>query len=180
MVTLDQIDPATAVSFSGHRPERLPGKGNTDSPDAQKLTAILQKEIIASIDRGMTAFIHGCMAGFDLYAIEQVIAVKPKYPHIKIISIAPYRTHFFTREKCWTPEWVSRAREVFKQHDFGTSLAEHYRPGIYYERNDALIQYSSLLICYNDGHGGGTQDTVRKARNNGLIVKNLYKEMQNG
>jgi len=162
------------VSFSGHRPDRLPGKGDPDAPEAQKLADVLQKEIIAAIDRGMAAFIHGCMAGWDIFAAEQVIAVKKQYPHVRLVSVAPYKADFFNREKCWTPGWINRARVVFNQHDFGVKVAERYRSGIYYERNDVLIQYSSELICYHDGGSGGTQYTVKKAQNNGLTVRNLY------
>jgi len=174
MEELKQINPATALSFSGHRPDRLPGNGDPNAPEAQKLIAALRKEITAAINEGMTSFLHGCMAGFDLFAIEQVIALKQQYPHIKLVSVAPYKAEFFSREKCWTPEWEKRAREVFRQQDIGVRLSESYRRGIYYERNDILIQYSSLLICYHDGGSGGTQHTVRKAREYGLIVRNLY------
>ena len=173
---LKDIDPAFAVSFSGHRPDRLPGQGDPNTLEAKPMASVLQKEIIAAIDKGMTTFLHGCMAGFDLFAIEQVIALKIEYPHIKIVSVAPYAVHFYTREKCWTPEWISRAREIFRQHDFGISLAEHYRTGIYFERNRALIAHSSLLICYHDGGGGGTKYTVDRANEKGLRVRNLYGE----
>ncbi len=174
MVSLKEIDSAHAVSFSGHRPDRLPGNGDPNEPETQILTTVLQQKIIAAINRGMTAFIHGCMAGFDIYAIEQVIALKQQYPHIKIISVAPYSAHFFTKEKCWTPEWENRAREVFHQHDFGVSLSEHYRRGIYFERNDVLIDYSSELICYWDGGKGGTKYTIDRANSKGLSVFNLF------
>ena len=59
MKELNGIDPAHAVSFSGHRPERLPGKGEPDVPGAQRLAAVLQREITAAIGRGMTAFYTG-------------------------------------------------------------------------------------------------------------------------
>ena len=171
---LNEIDPSRAISFSGHRPDRLAGNGDPAAPEAQKLIAVLQQEIIAAIDRGMTAFLHGCMAGFDLFAIEQVIALKSQYPHIQIISVAPYSVHFFSKENCWTPEWIDRARNVFRQHDMGISLAEYYRKGIYYERNCALISHSSMLICYHDGGAGGTKYTIDRAIEKGLSVKNLY------
>ena len=174
MKELNEIDPARAVSFSGHRPERLPGNGDPDAPGAQRLAAVLQKEITAAIERGMTAFLHGCMAGFDIFAIEQVIALKAEYPHIQIISVAPYKAEFFTREKCWTPNWISRARAVFDQHDIGVRVAERYRSGIYFARNDILVAYSSELICYHDDGRGGTAYTVNKAIEKGLTVHNLY------
>jgi uncharacterized phage-like protein YoqJ len=174
MDNLREIDPTRAVSFSGHRPDRLPGNGDPDAPEAKRLAAVLQKEIIAAIDRGMTTFIHGCMAGFDLFAALQVIEIKKQFPGVQLVSVAPYSVHFFSKEKCWTQEWETRAREVFAQHDFGISLAEHYRSGIYYERNRVLVAHSSVLICYHDGGWGGTKYTVDRAIEKGLTVKNLY------
>ena len=116
------------------------------------------------------------MAGFDIFAIEQVIALKAEYPHLQIVSVAPYQAEFFTREKCWTPGWISRARAVFEQHDMGVNVAERYRSSIYYARNDILVGYSSELICYHDGGRGGTAYTVNGANEKGLIVRNLYSE----
>ena len=116
------------------------------------------------------------MAGFDLFAALQVIEVKKQYTGVRLVSVAPYAVHFFTREKCWTPEWIDRAREVIRQNDFGISLAEHYRSGIYYERNRVLVDHSSMLICYYDGDGGGTKYTIDRAMEKGLTIKNLYGE----
>jgi len=174
MVSLKEIDPQTALCVSGHRPSRLPGNGDLDAPEMQPVISALRHELIAAIDRGMTTVLHGCCAGWDIICGEQVIALKKQYPHIKLVSVAPYAVHFFSREDCWTPDWINRAREVIRQSDTGISLAEHYRPGIYYERNDVLLAHSSELICYHDGGRGGTAYTVRKAREKGLTVHNLY------
>ena len=163
-----------AVCFSGHRPDRLPGQGEPDEPETQKLAAVLLGHIENAIRSGKDVFINGLMAGWDVFAAEQVITLKKQHPHIRLVTIAPYSSHFFSREKCWTPEWVNRAREVFRQHDFGISLAEHYRFGIYYERNRALVDHSSMLICYHDGGKGGTKYTINRAIEKDLIVKNLY------
>jgi uncharacterized phage-like protein YoqJ len=151
----------------------LPGKGNPDTSEMQKLTAALRGELVAAINRGKTIMIHGCMAGWDLVCALQVIELKKLYPRIQLISVAPYKSEFFSREKCWTPDWISRAREVFAQHDIGVKVAEQYRSGIYYERNKSLVNHSSELICYWDGKSGGTKFTVQYARERGLPVINL-------
>ena len=85
----------------------------------------------------------------------------------------PYSAGFVSREECWTPDWISRARAVFRQHDIGIKIAGEYRPGIYYERNCALVDHASELICYWDGGGGGTKFTLGQARKNGLTIQNL-------
>ena len=173
MDILRGIDPACALCFSGHRPDRLPGKGLADAPEMQPLTTALRQALIAAIERGKMIMLHGCMAGWDIICAEQVILLKKQYPCVQLISVAPYKEAFFSREKCWTPDWISRAREVFGQHDMGIKIAGHYRPGIYYERNRALVAYSSELICYWDGGSGGTEYTVQWAKEKGLAVHNL-------
>ena len=171
---LSEIESVHAVCFSGHRPDRLPGQGNPDTPEAQKLAAALQKQIENAFRQGKYIFLHGAMAGFDLFAAEQVILMKKQYPQMQIITVAPYKEEFFSREKCWTPDWISRAREVFSQHDNGIKVAERYRSGIYYERNRFLVDHSSELIVYWDGGTGGTSYTAKYAKNKGLVIHNIY------
>ena len=174
MDILKDITPAHTVCFSGHRPDRLPGNGNPDTWEAQKLAALLQKQIEESIKRGKNTFCHGAMAGFDIFAAEQVIALKEKYPHIRLITIAPYSVRFFSYEKCWTSDWINRGKEIIRKHDTGISIAEHYRSGIYYERNRTLVNNSSELICFWDGKKGGTQHTHDYAKKQGLRIIKLY------
>lgn len=171
---MKEVNPSQAVCFSGHRPERLPGYGDPKNREAQRLITILREHIVDAIHRGKLYFIHGAMAGFDLLAAEQVISLKNQFPNIQLISVAPYSVHFFSREKCWTSEWIYRAREVFRQHDFGISLSEHYRSGIYYERNRVLVDNSSELICYHNGGKGGTEQTIRYAKSKSLHIHNLF------
>jgi len=171
---LKEIDPSGAICFSGHRPERLPGYGDPNSPKMKPLITALQQELVRAVEQGKTTRIHGCRAGWDIVCGEQAINIKKQFPHVRIISVAPYSANFFSKEKCWTPEWVSRAREVFRQHDYGISLTDYYHSGIYYERNRVLISHSSMLICYYDGKGGGTKYTVDRAIEKGMPVQNLY------
>lgn len=174
MDRLNEIDPAFAICFSGHRPNRLPGFGDPDTTETQKLIAALREHIEDAIRCGKIFYLHGAMAGFDLLAAEQVITLKKTYPQIRLVTVAPYKERFFSREKCWTPDWISRAREVFNRQDIGVKLAECYRSGIYYERNRILVDHSSGLICYHDGGRGGTGYTVQDARSKGLRVHNLF------
>ena len=176
MAALEYINPTYTVSFSGHRPQRLPGYGNPENSEAQKLITDLQVQIENAILRGKDTFIHGCMAGWDILASEQIIALKKIYPHIKLITVVPYTNQYFAREKCWTAEWVDRAQMVRNQHEVEIVIAKDYRTGIYHERNRKLIDYSSELICYWDGRYGGTKYTTLRARNKGLDICNLFSE----
>ena len=163
MHILKEIDIAHTICFSGHRPDRLPGKGNLNAPETQKLIAVLREHIEYAIHNGKYTFINGLMAGWDVLAAEQIIELRKQYTHIRLLTIAPYSVHFFSREKCWTPEWVNRARKVCRRQDIGIAIAENYRAGIYYERNRTLVDYSSELLCFWDGGKGGTRYTVKYA-----------------
>ena len=175
MEELKQIDPATAVSFSGHRPDRLPGHGDPDTQDAQNLITALREQIVGAVGRGKYIFLHGAMAGFDIFAAEQVIEMKKQHPQIQLVTVAPYRAQFFTTEDCWTREWIERAKKVFALHDIGVVVEHENRKGLYYKRNRVLVDHSSGLICYWDGKGGGTKYTVGYAFENKKPVINLYR-----
>ena len=173
MNKLKNINLQNAVSFSGHRPERLPGQGKPNNVETQKFIAVMQEQIASAVNRGKHIFINGAMAGFDIFAAEQVIEMKSLYPQIQLVTIAPYRTHFFNREKCWTAEWRERAKKVFDKHDMGVVVANDYRSGIYYERNRDLVDNSSELLCFWDGKSSGTKYTVDYAKQKGKQVTNV-------
>jgi len=178
MTALKQIDPIRSVSFSGHRPDRLPGQGEPDAPEAQKLIKVLRGQIEDAILRGKDTFINGLMAGWDVLAAEQVIALKERCPHIRLVTVAPFSSGLFSRERCWTPDWVERAKGACRQSDIGMSLSECYRAGIYYERDRVMVDHSGELLCYWDGALSGTQYTVQYASGRGLIVCNLFQRFQ--
>ena len=170
---LNHIDPACAVSFSGHRPNRLPGQGDPAKSETKAYASKLREQIEGAVGRGKHIFLNGAMAGWDILAAEQVLEVKKKLPQIELVTIVPFAIHYFTKADCWTQTWIERTREICRRHDFGISIAEHYRNGIYYERNRALIDHSSELICYWDGEEGGTKHTVDYAAEKNISVTNL-------
>jgi len=163
-----------SVCFSGHRPDRLPGQGSPDEPETQRLLAALRERVEDAMKRGKDTFLHGMMAGWDLLAAEQVIAIKERHPHIRLVTVMPYCKNFFFRENCWTDEWVRRAKEICVRHDMFISVAGQYRKGVYYERNRVLVDHASELICYWDGGTGGTKHTVTYARSRTLAIHNLF------
>jgi len=175
MDILNDLFREKSVCFSGHRPQRLPGRGEPDAPETRELAAALQRRISETVARGMDTFINGYMAGFDILAAEQVVVLKAKHPQIRLISIAPFSVRYYEHAKCWTDEWIIRANVICDLSDFSISLSEHYMHGIYYERDRELVDRSGELICYWDGGSGGTKYTMDYARSKGLIIHNLCK-----
>lgn len=165
------------VCFSGPRPFKLPGNGASDCPEILRLTARLRELIEEAAARGKTNFISGFMSGFDVIAAEQVVSLKKQSPEIRCVVIAPFRKGYFST-KNWTPEWAARAKALYAGVDFGLSLRPEAEKGVYFHRDDFIVDMASELICYCDGRTGGTLYTVNRAEKQKLRIHNLYKRVQ--
>ncbi len=166
------INKAETVCFTGYRPHKMPNSGDENSVAMMKIksdTALMIKQMIA---KGKTNFINGLMMGFDIIAAEQVIRLKEEFPYIKCTTVAPFSIRYFEKNN-WTEDWKKRALAVCKYSDNGISLSEHYRSGIYYERNRYMVNHSSEVIAYYDGQPGGTRYTIEYAKANGVLINNI-------
>ena len=66
------------ICFSGHRPEKLPFKGDDLSPVTGAIKSILYKEITECIESGYNRFITGLARGVDNWAADIVIDFKSR------------------------------------------------------------------------------------------------------
>ena len=76
---MKKIDVEHAVSFTGHRPERL------DMPEIV-VQEWLETQIRKAIDDGFTDFISGMQRGVDLWAAEIVMRLSEEIGH-KVYSL---------------------------------------------------------------------------------------------
>ena len=160
------------VCFSGHRPAGLPGGGAKTAPETKELRSALAQEIERAVLDGKVNFIHGMMSGFDIIAAESVLEARNRYPHIRLISAAPFQYGFY-QTKEWAPEWIGRAQSVLRQSDFSIFLEERYSRGVYYRRNHWMTAHASLLLTFCKGAKGGTRYTVNEAIKQQIPVVNL-------
>jgi len=170
---LQGITPIRTVCFTGHRPDRLP----KDYGQIELLLDRLTDAIVDAVGRGKDTFVSGAMSGFDIIAAEQVLMLKKKHPHIKCVIVQPFSYRFFENDN-WTEAWRNKAQAVFAQADCHECLAEHYRRGIYFERDRFLVDVASEVIAYWDGGKGGTKYTVDYALKQGKTVFNISDELQ--
>ena len=158
------------VSFSGHRPERLPtGNG------LENLKHRLGKEIDKAISEGCKTFLFGASRGFDLMCAHEVLHRRrilrqdDPFP-IRLIAVVPFEGQ--------ANKWVIADQELYydtlAQCDEVVTLSTRYGKGCYHERNRWLIEHSSRLICFHDGGKGGTAYTVAQAKEAGMPVINLF------
>ena len=164
-----QTDRATTCCFSGYRVEKMPFAANDPRVDA--LTAALDDAIADAAAQGYTGFFSGMSTGFDLWAAEAVLRTQETLP-IQLFCAIP----FDRQADRYPTEWKRRFNHCLLAADRVFALSRDYYAGCYAARNRFMVDASSLLICYFDGKPGGTAQTVRMAKQNGLRIVNLADE----
>lgn len=148
-------DKEHAVSFTGHRPERL------DMPE-KNVCEWLETQIRKAISDGYTDFISGMQRGVDLWAAEIVIKIKKelKSKGIRLFSAVAFQG----MEKRWENEWQNRYYTVLKEADETVYVCE--KPGrvAFFRRNEWMVDNSNRLIAVYTGAPGGTKETIIYAK----------------
>ena len=138
------MDRTTTAIFIGHR-------------DCFELS---EEDIIPKIEEaigmGITTFLNGGMGHFDHLCAVAVDRLKAKYPEIKQVLIKPYDSLkvpfadlFYSLD--WHIEHIGFRRAI---------------P----ERNEYMIQHSSVAICYVQHRSSGSYKTYQKAKDKGLTI----------
>lgn len=153
------FDKNTTLAFSGHR----------TYPDTAEGRAALTQAVQRFYRLGYRTFLCGMADGFDLCAAEAVAELKNTHPDIMLVGVVPFDRHRGAIKN------VGRYDSVTASTDVIITLSRRYYSGCYYRRDDYLVCHASALICYLDGSGSGTRYTVRKARQKGLAIVNLYR-----
>ncbi len=150
--------------FTGHRDIK-------DVP-ANVLSARLEKTIVDLVENeGVTDFRAGGARGFDSMAALAVLALKEKYPQIKLHLILPCKNQdkgFKLVEK-----------QVYKYNlahaDSVVYVSEKYYAGVMLDRNRKLVDGADVCVAFMNHLGGGTYYTVNYARKNKVEVRNLMR-----
>lgn len=125
----------------------------------------LSEELIA---QGYTRFASGGALGFDQLAARVILSLKHKHPQIKLLMVLPCRT----QAAKWSPPDAALYGEILSRSDSVQYICDHYTPSCMFMRNRALVDMSSVCICYQTHDGGGTAYTVNYAHKRGLDVIN--------
>lgn len=159
---LDNI--AHTLCFTGHRPQKLPWGENEDDERCKKMKKTLKEKIIEAIKNGYIYFISGLALGFDIISAEMILELKNDYPHIKLIGAIPCKDQY----KLWKPYQIERYKKVLAKCDSFRCLYDTYNDKCMLERNDYMLNNSSMVIALYNGKGGGTGYTIKKAKEKGL------------
>lgn len=140
----------------------------------------VRRSVASVINRG-DGIVTGGALGVDYIATEEALKLNPDASRIKIIIPTPlevYATHYRKRadEGVITLEQaealigmltaVKRLREQSLVEMNHTVLNEE----TYYDRNTQVLEDADELLAFQVNNSLGTQDTIDKARNLGLVV----------
>lgn len=156
-------DRAHTLCFTGHRELREP-----DYILEQRVKEVLEP----LIQYGYRDFLTGGARGFDQLAARAVLQLQERHPQIRLILILPFYDQFL-QEGGWTEEEIREFRYQREHASQVIHLEPEYSKGCYYRRNRALVDRSSVCLCYQYKNTGGTAYTTEYAEQHGLVVTNL-------
>ena len=154
----------TTCSFTGHRPEKLPWRGDESDPRCLALKERLAAAVEDAYDRGMRHFLCGMARGADFYFCDAVLELRERRSGVTLEAVIPCEEQ--------AARWSERERErwfsMVERCDGETMLQHHYDKGCMLRRNRYLVDHSSMLIAVYDGMLGGTMYTLSYAMKRGL------------
>ncbi len=166
VVRVRSVPRSKRVAFTGYRPQKMPyGFDESDSRciDFKKR---LHDTIESLIWQGYQHFISGGAMGMDMFAAETVVELKKKYPEILLEMVSP----FDAQAAKWSPEYQGRHAALFSKADIVTATGHAYTKSCMFVRNRYLVENADLLLAAYDGQPGGTEMTIRYARQMGIQV----------
>ena len=148
--------------FTGHR--TYDGSRNDE----------LRTAICRLYSMGYRYFLCGMATGFDLEAAEMVISLRNRLPLSEVIAVVPFKG----MEERFPAEQRARYQRVIAEAEEVITLATHYSPGVYTQRNNFMVKNSSAVITYFTGEKGGTAYTIHQAVKHLCYIQNIYNNPQ--
>lgn len=159
--------------FTGHRPEKLPGRGDPDFTGYKnmKKTAADYAELL--IKRGFDTFITGMSRGFDLMMAEYLLDECKSADSLNIICAVPYPGQYREMRSAEEKRLYSR---ILERAGLIAVSSPSYMNGCYAIRNQLMINCSSAVIGYlsSRNNRSGTMQTVNMAFRAGLEMYIMY------
>lgn len=148
--------------FSGHR--------NIPADKEEEIKIKLNKELEKLINKGYCFFAVGGALGFDTMAAIEVLNLRRKYPHIKLIMVLPCKD----QSKYWNKADKNIYEFIKKQSDKVVYTSQYYKDkSCILDRNRLLIDNSSVCITYKTKNTGGTSYTINYAKEKNIKIINL-------
>lgn len=153
------------VCLTGHR--QIP------TAHALLLPSLLERHMMALIDRGAVEFRAGGAMGFDMVATLKVLEIKEKIPGIKLRLCLPCRD----QTRGWSEAACRAYRYILERADEVSYTTDYYTPGCMLARDRELVEGSDVCLAYCTQNRGGAFYTCSYALKNDLELINLADEL---
>ena len=145
----------------GHRPKSFPWGYEESARECLLLKEVLEAQITALAEQGVTDFLSGMAQGVDLWSSQIVLDLQKKNPALKLHCVLPCKG----QESKWTASAQERYRSLLAQDNEGVYVGQEYNRDCMLKRNRYLVDHSSILLAvYNGTWRSGTGATVRYAQ----------------
>lgn len=165
------VDPVHTAAFSGYRFEKLVSQvhGADCSTIRDGIISRTGRAVRVLYDRGIDTYLCGMATGFDLWAATAVLAMKKQLPGLRLVAVVPFRG----QARYYPDDFKELYYAVLAASDSRVCLHETYTRSCFHERNRAMLDRASALVCYFNGLPGGTAYTVGLARKRNMMILNL-------
>ena len=148
-------------AFTGHRPKSFPWGYEESARDCLLLKEVIEAQITALAEQGVTDFLSGMAQGVDLWSSQIVLDLQKKNPALKLHCVLPCKG----QESKWTASAQERYRSILAQANEVVYVGQEYNRDCMLKRNRYLVDHSSILLAvYNGTWRSGTGATVRYAQ----------------
>lgn len=145
----------------GHRPKSFPWGYEESARDCLLLKEVLEAQITALAEQGVTDFLSGMAQGVDLWSSQIVLDLQKKNPALKLHCVLPCKG----QESKWTASVQEHYRSILAQANEVVYVGQEYNRDCMLKRNRYLVDHSSILLAvYNGTWRSGTGATVRYAQ----------------
>ncbi len=155
-MTLSSFEARYEVSqrccFTGHR--------SIPKAELAELKQKLLAEIENLINRGVVAFISGGALGFDTMAALSVLELKSKYPFIRLVMALPC----ISQPDRWSDKDRAVYNDLLNRADVVHYVNQTYEESCMFRRNDYMVNFAGVCVCYLRHDHGGTAYTVGYAK----------------
>jgi len=120
---------------------------------------------------GQDVVYFGCggALGFDTLAGFAVLDFKEKHEAVKLVMVLPCHN----QDEKWAQKDKAAYQKLIDAADKVVYVSERYFDGCMKKRNVHLVEHSDCCVAYLKREDSGTGQTVRLARERGLVVVNV-------
>ena len=149
-------------AFTGHR--------KIEPEHREKIGLALQNAIAHAYDLGCRRFVAGGALGFDTEAAREVIRFRMSHPDVSLVLFLPC----IEQDATWSVRQQSLYNYTLNCANEVKYISEGYDPDCMRRRNYAMAEECDIMIAYVSNPRSGSAQTVRRARELGREIYNLY------